>query len=176
MSRLFLDANVLFSAAYRPDAGVAQLWKVPGVTLVTSSYVVEEARRNLSDQEQRSRLARLLEKVEVGEAMMLPPELRGEVDLPALDSAWDLEALAVRRREMLSALRRTDGRFGPRAALTVLREMLPDDGVMTCDVGAHTHLIGQHWRTPFPGAQVMTNGGSSMGFGIPSHSTNRPRT
>ena len=39
---------------------------------------------------------------------------------------------------------------------------------MTCDVGAHTHLIGQLWRTPAPGLQVMTNGWSSMGFGIPS--------
>jgi predicted nucleic acid-binding protein len=85
VSRLFLDANVLFSAAYRPDAGVARLWKVPGVTLVTSSYVVEEARRNLSQEERRSRLEGLLQKVEVGEAMMLPPELRGEVDLPEKD-------------------------------------------------------------------------------------------
>jgi acetolactate synthase-1/2/3 large subunit len=39
---------------------------------------------------------------------------------------------------------------------------------MTCDVGAHTHLIGQLWRTPAPGLQLMTNGGSSMGFGIPA--------
>ena len=85
MSRLFLDANVLFSAAYRPNAGVARLWEVPGITLVTSSYVVEEARRNLSEEVQRSRLEGLLKRVEVGEAMMLPPELRGEVDLPEKD-------------------------------------------------------------------------------------------
>ncbi len=39
---------------------------------------------------------------------------------------------------------------------------------MTCDVGAHTHLIGQAWPTPAPGLQIMTNGWSSMGFGIPS--------
>jgi hypothetical protein len=59
---------------------------VSGVTLVTSSYVVEEARRNLSEEMQRSRLEGLLKKVEVGEAMMLPPELRGEVELP--DKDW----------------------------------------------------------------------------------------
>lgn len=85
MSRLFLDANVLFSAAYRPDAGVARLWEVPEVTLVTSSYVVEEARGNLSEDAQRSRLEGLLKRVEIGEAMMLPPELRGEVELPEKD-------------------------------------------------------------------------------------------
>ncbi|MCK5651750.1 MAG: DNA-binding protein [Gemmatimonadetes bacterium] len=85
MDRLFLDANVLFSAAYRPDAGVARLWEVSGAVLVTSSYAVEEARRNLHGEDQRRRFDALLKKVEVGEAMMLPPELRGEVDLPEKD-------------------------------------------------------------------------------------------
>ncbi len=54
------------------------------------------------------------------------------------------------------------------AALDVLRDSLPDDAVMACDVGAHTHLIGQLWRTPAPVLQLMTNGGSSMGFGVPA--------
>jgi predicted nucleic acid-binding protein len=44
---VFLDANVLFSAAYRVDAGVRGLWKLPETRLVTSSYAAEEARRNL---------------------------------------------------------------------------------------------------------------------------------
>lgn len=47
MDRLFLDANILFSAAYRPDAGLRRLWEVPNVELVTSAYAGEEARRNL---------------------------------------------------------------------------------------------------------------------------------
>ena len=85
MDRLFLDANVLFSAAYRPDAGVARLWDVSDAVLLTSSYVVEETRRNLTHADQRTRLEELLKKVEVGEAMMLPPELRGEIDLPEKD-------------------------------------------------------------------------------------------
>jgi predicted nucleic acid-binding protein len=85
VDRLFLDANVLFSAAYRPDAGVARLWEVSGAVLLTSSYVVEEARRNLSEGSQRKRLEELLKKMEVGEAMMLPPELRGNIDLPEKD-------------------------------------------------------------------------------------------
>ena len=38
----------------------------------------------------------------------------------------------------------------------------------TCDVGAHTHLIGQLWRPYAPGNFVMTNGWSAMGFGIPA--------
>jgi len=64
---------------------VAQLWEVSDAVLVTSSYVVEEARRNLTGPEQRTRLEELLKKMEVGEAMMLPPELRGGIDLPEKD-------------------------------------------------------------------------------------------
>ncbi|MCK4889468.1 MAG: thiamine pyrophosphate-binding protein, partial [Candidatus Aminicenantes bacterium] len=33
---------------------------------------------------------------------------------------------------------------------------------------AHTHLIGQIWDVEDPGMMIMTNGWSSMGFGIPS--------
>lgn len=39
---------------------------------------------------------------------------------------------------------------------------------MTCDVGAHLHLIGQAWKAYSPECQLMTNGCSSMGFGIPA--------
>jgi hypothetical protein len=85
VDRLFLDANVLLSAAYRADAGVRRLWALPEAVLVTSSYAVEEARRNLSDEDQRDRLNNLLESVEVGEATMLPPELRCGVELPEKD-------------------------------------------------------------------------------------------
>jgi len=85
VDRLFLDANVLFSAAYRPDAGVVRLWQIPGVELLTSTFAVEEARRNLPEEGQRKRLEELLKQVEVGEALMLPPERRGEIELPEKD-------------------------------------------------------------------------------------------
>jgi len=81
---------------------------------------------------------------------------------------WDLEALAQRRQKMFADLRPSPGGFGPRAVLSSLREILPEDGIMTCDVGAHLHLIGQAWPTPAPECQLMTNGWSSMGFGIPA--------
>ena len=57
--RLFLDANVLFSAAYRPAAGIARLWAFKKVELTTSAYAAEEARVNLAEQDQRQRLAKL---------------------------------------------------------------------------------------------------------------------
>ncbi len=87
-------------------------------------------------------------------------------DLPV--AGWDMAALAERRRRMFADLEPRAGLFGPFAAISILREELPENGIMTCDVGAHTHLIGQAWRTPDPAAQLMSNGWSSMGFGVPS--------
>ena len=65
MDLVFLDANVLFCAAYRPDAGLRRLWRLPRARLITSAYVAEEARRNLSDPGQRRELEELLCSVEV---------------------------------------------------------------------------------------------------------------
>ncbi len=98
----------------------------------------------------------------------IPESLAALGDLSPRDSAWDFGALAARRAEMFARLSPAPGTFGPKAALAVLREVLPANGIMTCDVGAHTHLIGQAWRTPCPGLQIMSNGWSAMGSGIPS--------
>ncbi len=93
MDRLFLDANVLFSAAYRDDAGVQRLWRAPNSELVTSEYAIEEANRNLASPDQQKRLAGLLESVEVVPAGVLDPELRGDVKLPEKD--WPILSGAV---------------------------------------------------------------------------------
>ncbi len=48
--RLFLDANILFTAAHNPDgrsAGLFRLARVGRCTLQTSPHALEEARRNL---------------------------------------------------------------------------------------------------------------------------------
>lgn len=81
---------------------------------------------------------------------------------------WDLEALAESRSNMFHALAAPDEGFDMRTVLAGLRDILPIDGIMTCDVGAHLHLIGQAWKTYSPECQLMTNGCSSMGFGIPA--------
>lgn len=59
MDRLFLDTNVLFSAAYRADAGLFQFWKLKNVILCSSRYAVEEARVNLREDSRQPRLAKL---------------------------------------------------------------------------------------------------------------------
>jgi predicted nucleic acid-binding protein len=91
MLRVFLDANVLFSAAYREGAGLLALWKIRGIRLLTSGYAAEEARRNLDTAARRARLERLLASVEiVAEAAhtTIPPGARlPEKDEPILRAA-----------------------------------------------------------------------------------------
>jgi acetolactate synthase-1/2/3 large subunit len=88
--------------------------------------------------------------------------------LPPLAHTWDLEAIGTRRQRMFARLSAPRTALAPSQVLGVIQDLLPDDGFLTCDVGAHTHLIGQAWRTAAPGHLVMTNGWSSMGFGIPA--------
>ena len=101
MDRLFLDANVLFSAAYRPDSGLARLWKLSGVELVTSEYASEEARVNLPDDAQRRRLEKLLETVQVVATVSMRA-LPRQVDLPEKDRPILLAAVEARATRLLT--------------------------------------------------------------------------
>ena len=94
MDRVFLDANVLFSAAYRPDAGLARLWQLETVELMTSAYAAEEARLNLTQEDQRSRLAKFLEKVRmITDVAPLPAGIQlSEKDQPILQAALHARA------------------------------------------------------------------------------------
>jgi acetolactate synthase-1/2/3 large subunit len=72
------------------------------------------------------------------------------------------------RNEMLSVFDGFTGHFGPAAAIKILREELPDDSILTADVGSHLHLLGQFWDIHEKGRFIITNGWSGMGFGIPA--------
>jgi hypothetical protein len=65
MDRVFLDANVLVSAALTPDSRVAGLWDVPDVRLLASPYVLAEARRNVSEPAATKRLEALVARMAV---------------------------------------------------------------------------------------------------------------
>lgn len=82
---LFLDANVLFSAAWTGDSGLQRFWRLEGIRLVTSTYALDEATRNLETDEQRARLDVLIERVEVMVADSTTQLLFVDVDLPEKD-------------------------------------------------------------------------------------------
>ena len=113
---------------------------------------------------------------DIADGYSVPCEMVGNIreilgalsSLPKLEHHWDLEALHEHRLKLYSSLTPAQGRFSPHHALLAMREVLPPDGLLVSDVGAHTHLIGQLWETGSPGNFLVSNGWSSMGFGIPA--------
>lgn len=96
MDRLFLDANILFSAAYRADSGLLVLWKIADVLLCSSRYALEEARINLDQESQRGRLEKLASRLQLFDASerSLPkgislPEKDRPILLAAIDARTD---------------------------------------------------------------------------------------
>lgn len=83
--KAFLDANVLFSAAYAARSTARRLWTMAerrGVALVTSRLAIEEAVRYLEAKSPAS-LADLAD-------LVFAMEIADEVGAP--DPAWDLDA------------------------------------------------------------------------------------
>ena len=107
MHRLFLDANVLFSAAYRPDAGLLSLWKLKTVALCSSRYAVEEARINLDDDEQRGRLTTLIQHLQLFDAAS--QDLPSGVSLPEKDVPILLAAIEAHKSPGSEANKVIDG-------------------------------------------------------------------
>ena len=91
MHVLFLDANVLFSAAYLAESRLREFWTLPGTQLVTSGYAWEEAHRSLPRVEQQTRLQALLPGVRIvpepGTWILPADVLLPEKDRPILAAA-----------------------------------------------------------------------------------------
>jgi len=102
MHRIFLDANVLFSAAYKEDSRLGQLWDIPEVQLVSSAYAIEEARRNLRlvKPDSISRLEGLLPRITV--LSDTPSRLRLQAELAEKDKPILLAAVRARATHLLT--------------------------------------------------------------------------
>ena len=100
MDRLFLDANVLFSATYRADSGLLRLWRLKSAELCTSRYAMEEARFNLAYQAQLRRLAGLAKGTAFFDAR--PRALPSGISLPEKDVPILLAALEARATHLIT--------------------------------------------------------------------------
>ena len=91
MKRVFVDANIMFSAAWREGSGIGKLWGMEGVQLVTSPYALMEAERNIQIKKPSAaeRLAALVGEVEISTAAAQLSRDYGlpEKDLPILEAA-----------------------------------------------------------------------------------------
>ena len=95
MKRVFVDANILFSAAYREDAGLLRLWHIREVELTTSDYAAQEAAMNLSEPDQRRRLDELLKRINVERRPAILPCLPAGTVLPEKDKPILQAAMAA---------------------------------------------------------------------------------
>jgi acetolactate synthase-1/2/3 large subunit len=116
-----------------------------------------------------------IEKADVAPSVKLVHQVTGDLDaaltrlaaLPASRNDWTEAALADHRRNFQAALRPASNSFTAHAAIDAVRRALPREGLLSFDVGAHTHQIASQWTAHAPKTFHITNGWSSMGFGLP---------
>jgi acetolactate synthase-1/2/3 large subunit len=83
---------------------------------------------------------------------------------------WEsgFEDVRERRAELLSQNWAAGKVVPPLQLVEVLNRVLPNNTVVTTDVGAHKYLFGQFWTSHTPKTFLMSNGLSGMGYGIPA--------
>jgi uncharacterized protein len=102
VDRIFLDANILFSVAYG-SSGLDRLWELARnkrCYLLASSYVIEEAKRNLFNPDQIRRLEDCLSTVQIVPEIDLT--LPCPIDLPEKDRPVLLAAISTRAQYLLT--------------------------------------------------------------------------
>lgn len=116
-----------------------------------------------------------IEPVDVAASVKVAHQVTGDLDaalgrlaaLPAGANDWTYDILARHRSTFHAALRPPGSNFTAHAAIDAVRRALPREGLLSFDVGAHTHQIASQWTAHEPKSFHITNGWSSMGFGIP---------
>jgi len=117
-----------------------------------------------------------IEAVDADTSVQIVHEVVGDLDaslerMLRFSSAaheWAAGAARLHKNEFQASLRPSVEGFSPGEAIDVARAVLPAEGILAFDVGAHTHQIASQWTSHAPGDFLVTNGWSSMGFGIPA--------
>lgn len=117
-----------------------------------------------------------VERVDADPSVVVAHEAVGDLDealerlvrQPARPNDWPRHAAVRHRERFQAALRPASSGFAPHQAIDVARRVLPREGILAFDVGAHTHQIASQWTAHAPGQCLVTNNWSSMGFGIPA--------
>ncbi len=117
-----------------------------------------------------------VDPVDADASVTIAHEVVGDLDaslerltrLPSLEPAWPADAARQQKAKYQAALRPPVTAFAPHQAIDVVRAVLPREGILAFDVGAHTHQIAGQWAAHEPRTFLITNGWSSMGFGLPA--------
>jgi acetolactate synthase-1/2/3 large subunit len=116
-----------------------------------------------------------IEPPDVAPQVKLVHQVVGDLDrslarlaaLPNSTNSWARATVADHHRAFQAALRPAAPTFTAHAAIDAVRRALPREGILSFDVGAHTHQIASQWSAHAPKTFQITNGWSSMGFGLP---------
>lgn len=82
--------------------------------------------------------------------------------------SWPREVLEERRRAIRRSPASASGGLSPLGVLYALREVAPVETILACDVGSHKFVAGQFWQATIPHTFFVSNGLSSMGYGLPA--------
>lgn len=116
-----------------------------------------------------------IDPVDIDKTVKLAHEATGDLTstlerlnaMPAHENDWTAAEIAAHREAFQDSLRPASASFTPHQAIDIVRAALPRDGILSFDVGAHTHQIASQWPAHAPRTFLITNGWSSMGFGLP---------
>ncbi len=117
-----------------------------------------------------------IEPVDIEPTVKLVHQVVGDLDSsfrrlaaqPETHLRWSEDGIDEHRRAFQAALRPASASFTAHAAIDAVRCALPQNGIIAFDVGAHTHQIASQWTAHAPKTFLITNGWSSMGFGLPA--------
>ena len=132
--RAFLDANILFSAAWRVNTSPAlTLWSLADVALVSSAYAIAEAERNLDAADRRARLYRLLQHIEIADEAPATVTLPKRIELATKDPPILLAAIHAKCSHLLTGdqkhFRALFGRSVKGVRILTVREYLTARGI-----------------------------------------------
>jgi acetolactate synthase-1/2/3 large subunit len=78
------------------------------------------------------------------------------------------DEIRVFREAFAARVRPSSARLTPQQVLAELRAALPEDALVTCDVGYNKAVSTQCWPSYRPRTFFLSNGLSSMGYGLPA--------
>lgn len=111
MDRLFLDANILYSAAESPTSRFHVFWNLADVELITSAYALDEARRNLETDALRDKLEDLRKGLTSIENLPAELSIATPLDLPEKDLPILLAAIHAKATHLLTGDKKHFGRY-----------------------------------------------------------------
>lgn len=84
------------------------------------------------------------------------------------EAKWKIDEIRSLRTEFVEYVNPSCEGLSAQEVLRELRAALPEDALVTCDVGQNKSVTGQCWPAFLPRTFFMSNGLSSMGYGLPA--------